>query len=112
MRFGSGWPTLAAWPTSPTKRALSWTRLKLEYADNDSKRAALTIAGDAPVTHIETRSAGGREFRALVTKANVGEIFDAALSKRSVDGASAELQKHYGLDPNQGTACHAGEELA
>ena len=43
-------------------------KLKLEYADNDSKRAALTIAGDAPVTHIETRSAEGREFRALVNK--------------------------------------------
>ena len=42
--------------------------LKLEYADNDSKRAALTIAGDAPITHIETRSAEGREFRALVDK--------------------------------------------
>ena len=76
-------------------------KLKLEYADNDSRRAALVIAGDAPVTHIETRSAEGREFRALVNKANVGEIFDAALSKRSVDGASAELQKHYGLDQNQ-----------
>ena len=76
-------------------------KLKLEYADNDSKRAALTIAGDAPVTHIETRSAEGREFRALINKANVGEIFDAALSKRSVEGASAELQKHYGLDVNQ-----------
>ena len=76
-------------------------KLKLEYADNDSKRAALTIAGDAPVTHIETRSAEGREFRALVNKANVGEIFDAALSKRSVDGASAELQQHYGLNQNQ-----------
>ena len=76
-------------------------KLKLEYTDNDSKRAALTIASDAPVTHIETRSAQGREFRALVNKANVGEIFDAALSKRSVDGASAEIQKHYGLDENQ-----------
>ena len=76
-------------------------KLKLEYSDNDSRRAALTIAGDAPVTHIETRSAEGREFRALVNKGNVGEIFDAALGKRSVDGASAELQKHYGLDPNQ-----------
>lgn len=76
-------------------------KLKLEYSDNDSRRAALTIAGDAPVTHIETRSAEGREFRALVNKSNVGEIFDAALGKRAVDGASAELQKHYGLDPNQ-----------
>ena len=76
-------------------------KLKLEYTDNDARRAALTIAGDAPVTHVETRSAEGREFRALVNKANVGEIFDAALSKRSVEGASAELQKHYGLDQNQ-----------
>ena len=76
-------------------------KLKLEYADNDSRRAALVIAGDAPVTHIETRSAEGREFRGLVNRANVGEIFDAALGKRSVDGSSAELQKHYGLDPNQ-----------
>ena len=76
-------------------------KLKLEYQDSDAKRAALTIAGDAPVTRIETRSAEGREFRALIGKSNVGEIFDAALSKRSVDGASAELQQHYGLDQNQ-----------
>ena len=75
--------------------------LKLEYGDNDSKRAALVISSDAPVTHIETRSAEGREFRSLVNKGSVGEIFDAALSKRSVDGASAELQQHYGLDANQ-----------
>ena len=76
-------------------------KLKLEYSDNDSKRAALTISSDAPVTHIETRSAEGREFRSLVNRGNVGEIFDAALGKRAVEGASAELQKHYGLDPNQ-----------
>ena len=78
-------------------------KLKLEYTDNDSRQAALKMAGDAPapVTHIETRSAEGREFRGLLDKANVGEIFDAALTKRSVDGASAEIQQHYGLDPNQ-----------
>lgn len=75
--------------------------LKLEYSDNDSKRAALTIAGDAPVTHIETRSSEGREFRSLVNRANVGTIFDAALERRSVDGASGELQQHYGLSANQ-----------
>ena len=75
--------------------------LKTEYSDNDSRRAAMTIAGDAPVTHIETRSAEGREFRGLVDRSNLGEVFDAALQKRSVDGASAELQKHYGLEVNQ-----------
>ena len=77
-------------------------KLKLEYTDNDSKRAALTISGDAPVVHtLETRSSEGRELRSLIHRANVGEIFDAALSKRSVDGASAEIQQHYGLDQNQ-----------
>ena len=76
-------------------------RLKTEYSDVDNRRAALTIAGDAPVAHIETRSNEGREFRTLVKESNIGEIFDAALSKRSVDGASAELQQHYGLDQNQ-----------
>ena len=42
-----------------------------------------------------------RELRQLMDKSNVGEIFDAALGKRAVDGASAEIQKHYGLDVNQ-----------
>ena len=75
--------------------------LKLEYADNESRQAALKISADAPVTHIETRSAEGREFRGLINKANVGSIFDAALQKRSIDGPTAELQQHYGLDQNQ-----------
>ena len=85
--------------TNETRSELD--KLKLEYQDSDARRAALVIAGDAPVTHIETRSAEGREFRGLVNRSNVGEIFDAALGKRVVDGASAELQQHYGLDPNQ-----------
>ena len=88
-------------------------KLKLEYTDNDSKRAALTISGDAPVVHtLETRSSEGRELRSLIHRANVGEIFDAALSKRSVDGASAEIQQHYGLGPKPDTACPTGENLA
>ena len=65
--------------------------LKLEYADNESRQAALKISADALVTHIETRSAEGREFRGLVNKANVGSIFDAVLQKRSIDGPTAEL---------------------
>ena len=40
-------------------------KLKLEYSDNDSRRAALVISEDAPKTHVETRSSEGREFRAL-----------------------------------------------
>ena len=76
-------------------------KLKVEYSDVDNRKAALTIAGDAPVTHVETRSSEGREFRTLVNESNIGEIFDAALGKRALDGASAELQQHYGLDSNQ-----------
>ena len=75
--------------------------LKVEYADNDSRRAALVISSDAPITHVETRSSEGREFRGLVERSNLGEVFDAALGKRPVDGASAELQKHYGLEVNR-----------
>ena len=85
--------------TNETRSELE--NLKLEYSDNDSRRAALTIAGDAPITHVETRSAEGREFRSMLNRSNLGEVFDAALSKRAVDGASAELQQHYGLDQNQ-----------
>ena len=75
-------------------------KLKNEYTDNDSKQAALKIAGDSPATPIETRSTEGREFRALVNGGNVGEIFDAAIGKRAVSGATAELQQHKGLDAN------------
>ena len=93
---------LGAMPDLTDETRSELEKLKLEYTDNDSRRAALTIAGDAPVIHtLETRSAQGREFRALIQRANVGEIFDAALAKRSIDGASAELQQHYGLDQNQ-----------
>ena len=101
MRFAGGWPTLGAWPKLTDETRSELDKLKLEYADNDSKRAALVISEDAPVTHIETRSAEGREFRALVNGANVGSIVDAALQKRSVDGATKEIQDHYGLSQNQ-----------
>ena len=75
--------------------------LRKEYDDLETRQAALIIAGDAPSTPIETRSSEGREFRQLITRANVGEIFNAALGNRAVSGATAELQGHTGLDGNQ-----------
>ena len=75
--------------------------LRKEYKDNESRQVALKIAGDAPRTPLETRTGEGRDFRELINRANVGEIFDASLNKRAVDGANAELQQHYGLDANQ-----------
>ena len=75
--------------------------LSREYKDNESKQTAMKIAGDAPKTPTETRSGEGREFRELVTRANVGEIFDAAVNHNVVNGATGEVQQHYGLDGNQ-----------
>ena len=75
--------------------------LRREYSDNESKQAALKIGGDAPSTPLETRTGEGREFRQLVTRSNVGEIFDAALNHNVLTGASREIQEHYGLDTNQ-----------
>ena len=75
--------------------------LTREYSDNDSKQAALKIAGIAAPPPIETRTAEGRDFRQLVARANIGEIFDNVLNHRAVDGATAEMQKHFGLDTNQ-----------
>ena len=76
-------------------------KLKTEYQDNDAKQVALKIAGDAPPTPLETNTKEGREFRSLVTGANVGQIFDAAINRGTVDGETAELQAHYGLNANQ-----------
>ena len=78
-----------------------FSALRLEYDDLETRQAALIIAGDAPSTPIETRSSEGREFRQLITRANVGEIFNAALGNRAVSGATAELQEHSGLAGNQ-----------
>ena len=80
--------------------------LRSEYEGVETRIAALkTIEGAAPAegeAKIETRDdPEGRELKALVGRANMGRIFDAALSHRSLDGAEQELQKHYGLESNQ-----------
>ena len=75
--------------------------LTREYGDNDTKQAALKIGGIVAPPPTETRTAEGRDFRQLVARANVGEIFDNVLNHRSVEGATAEMQKHFKLDTNQ-----------
>ena len=37
----------------------------------------------------------------LLTRGNVGEVFDTVLSHGSASGANAEIQAHYGIDANQ-----------
>ena len=36
-----------------------------------------------------------------MTRSNVGEIYDSAINNRVPDGATAEIQTHYGLESNQ-----------
>ena len=85
--------------TDETRSELS--TLSLEYTDNESKQTALTIAGDSPPTPTDSDTSEGRAFSELVTRASVGEIYDSAINHRVPDGATAEIQTHYGLDGNQ-----------
>ena len=75
--------------------------LNVEMRSLDRQIAGHKLARPEPESREVKGSPEGRELRQLIDKSNVGEIFDAALGKRAVDGASAEIQKHYGLDVNQ-----------
>ena len=62
-------------------------------------RAAIVLEGTN-----ETRTEGtpeAREYRAMVDRASVGAIFQAAVEHRQTDGAEHELQEHHGLNGNQ-----------
>ena len=69
-----------------------------EYADNEQRQRALVVAGDGPGTPLETRTGEGREFRELLGRASVGQIFNVAVNGGETTGATAELQRHYGLE--------------
>ena len=75
--------------------------LRREYQDNETRQAALKIGGIEAPPPIETRTSEGRDFRRLVDRANVGEIFDNVINHRAVTGATSELQQHFNLDGNQ-----------
>ena len=75
--------------------------LNVELRSLDRQIAAHKLVKPEPETRVVEGTPEGREMRQLIDKSNVGEIFDAALGKRAVDGASAEIQQHYGLDVNQ-----------
>ena len=51
---------------------------------------------------LEQRQDGpeAREMRSLEGRSNAGEIVDFALGRQPVEGATAELQQHHGLDSN------------
>ena len=76
--------------------------LRNEYGDNERKQQAMRIAGDAPVKPLETRSdAEGLEFRSVLNRGNVGEMFDDILGKGAYTGANEEIRSHYGIASNQ-----------
>ena len=72
--------------------------LRNEYGDVERRTAALTIAGDGDPG---TGTGEIRERVALAGRANVGEIFTAALEHRSTEGAEREIQTELGLNAHQ-----------
>ena len=78
--------------------------LKAEYTDNDSRQAALKIAGDVPAEPVETRQATDREARELRDlRANIefGRYVAAAMAGGGVhNGPELEYNQHLGLAAN------------
>ena len=76
---------------------LTTAKATVTEAHNAVEVAAL-VEPDVP-EHRED-SAGGRELRALLDSANVGDAFDRILAHSAPTGPMAELQAHMGLAPN------------
>ena len=75
--------------------------LQTEYLDNDSKRSALTIAGDGKPTIVETTSSEGRELVELRSQVDFGKYVAAAMSGNGVtDGPEREYNQHLGIADN------------
>ena len=63
-------------------------------------RAAILAEGEPTVTRTVVDDSEGRELRSLIGRANVGNIFEAALEHRATDGAEAEVQGYFKLAAN------------
>ena len=63
-------------------------------------RAAILAEDEITITRTDVVDGEDRELRSLIGRANVGNIFDAALEHRSTDGPEAELQAHFKLAAN------------
>ena len=68
------------------------SKLELEYRET---------LESTPETNVVVDDAETRELDGLILKASVGDVLHAALDQRSTDGATAELQTHFGLTSNQ-----------
>ena len=76
--------------------------LKREYQDNESKQAALKIAGDAPKPPLETRTdSEGDAYRELRSNVNFSRYVQAALGGHGItNGPELELNQHLGIAEN------------
>ena len=63
-------------------------------------RAVIMAEGETTVTKTTVTDGESDELRSLIGRANVGNIFEAALEHRATDGVEAELQTHYRLPAN------------
>ena len=61
-------------------------------------QAAIVAAGPEPLTRHDAPE--DRELRSMLSRSNLGNIFESALERRSIDGVERELQQHYGLGGN------------
>ena len=76
-------------------------KLRTEYTDVETRsQAAIVSESPAIETRHRTDPEGG-EMRSLISKCNVGKIFDSALEHRSTDGPERELQEFHKLNENQ-----------
>ena len=76
--------------------------LRTEYVDLELRADAARMAGDAaPDKPTTTETSEGREYGQLLSRSNIGEIFDASFTSKPLSGATGELQTHLGMDMNQ-----------
>ena len=74
--------------------------LRTEYSDLETRSQALILAGDGD-PEPEISDAETRELRDLEQRSNLGELFDAVLEQRQIDGPIRELQQHVKIGANQ-----------
>ena len=76
-------------------------KLREEYQDVETRAQAAIISEDKPIETRHQDDAEGREMRELIDRCSIGEIFEAAVEHRSLDGPEREVQEHHDLGENQ-----------
>ena len=62
-------------------------------------RAAIVAEDEPVVTKTVVADGEDRELRALIDRADIGNIFESVLEHRNSDGAEAEVQAHFKVGP-------------